>query len=347
MPRTKTAEPEEQHIDPAILIPTGSTLLNLACSDHPRGGYLPGTLVNQIGDKSAGKSMLAHSGLAEMAVDKRFDDYKLEYRDPEAGINFDINKLFGPRLADRLHYDEDVRTIEDFTADVWKLIDAGDPFAYVLDSFDALTSEEEQEKTAQKAKGKKVAGSYQGVGKTRGLSAMLRQMVNGLKDTGSLLVIVSQVRQNMDAGPFEPSLYRTGGQALGHNATHEFWLWKSQALKREVKGRQRTIGNSVRPKVTKNRITGKVREVLFPIFYDYGIDDIGSCVDFMIKEKFWTKKPKGQLVDTKGFGLEATKQGLVKQIEEQGLEIRLKKAVGKAWLEIEESMKLDRKRRFE
>jgi RecA/RadA recombinase len=349
MPRT-TKTIEEVHIDPSKLIPSGCTLLDLACSDHPRGAYMPGTLINPIGDKSAGKSMLAHAGLAECANDKRFDKYRLEYRDVEAGINFDISKLFGAKLRKRLNYNDEMRTIEAFSSEVWKLIDAGDPFMYVLDSFDGLTSDDELKKTKKrvnKKAGEKLAGSYEGVGKTKGLSSMLRQMVNGLKDTGSLLIIISQVRQNMDAGPFEPQMYRTGGQALGHNATHEYWLYKSTTLKKEVRKRSRVIGSVTRPKVTKNRITGKVRDVLFPIYYDYGIDNISACVNFMIAEGFWTKKTKSTSYNTGDFGVEADKAGIIKAIEEGNLEIRMKKAVGAAWLEIEESMKLNRKNRFE
>lgn len=288
--------------------------------------------------------MLCHTSMAEMAHDSRFDNHRLIYRDVEAAQAFDIPKLFGKTLEDRLETSREVDTIQDFTADIWEAIEAGDPFVYVLDSFDSMTSEEELAKTEAKAAGKKVAGSY-GVDKTKGLSALLRQIIRALDK--SLLVIVSQVREHMDAGLFEPKLYRTGGRSLGHHSSHEVWLYKSATLKRTAKGRERPVGVTAVPKVTKNRLTGKMRSVEFPIFYDYGVDDVTSCVDFLIKEGFWKKVPKGQIIDTKQFGLEGSRQNIISQIEEQGLEIKLRKAVGKAWAEIEESLKLERKRRFE
>lgn len=334
----------EPAVDPSTLFPSGSTMLNLACSDHPRGAYSPGTLVNLVGDKSTGKTMLYYSSLAEIARRKQWKDYLLIHRDIEASVVWNTRALFGSQLAERLEPPKEINTIQDFQEDIGRLIKDGRPFVYGLDSFDSLSDREELKKMIKKLAGDSVKGSYGGVGKTKELGAFLRQTIRELKASGSLLTIISQVRQNMEAGMFEKQLYRTGGMSLGHNTSHEVWLYGSGKIKREFKGKERVIGVNTSPVVEKNRLTGKYRKVSFPIYYDYGIDDIGSCVDWMVSEGFWGKS--SQHIDAGDFGSGA-KAKIIDCIEQQGLEVELKKAVGTAWLELEEKLKLHRKRRFE
>ena len=356
MPRTApTPEPPEES---RLLIPSGSTLINCCCSDSARGAWVPGTVVNVVGDKSAGKTMLAMSCMAEVAHDERFAHYRLDYRDIEARLNFDIPYLFGDRLASRLNMGGKIETVEDWLRDLWKILDdcelrKGPPTIYALDCFDFLTSPEEISKTKKKSEGEKTKGSYAGARKAGDLTALLRLTIRRLEATKSLLLVISQVRENMDAGIFDPKLYRGGGYALGHACTHELWLFSRGKLKKTVRERERIIGAKTCPRITKNSLTGKARETEVNIYYDYGIDDIGSCVDFMVTEGFWKKKvdPKTKkitnTISVPILGIEGSRITIIQQVEEKGLEVRLRKAVGKAWREIEESMRLNRKKRFE
>ena len=61
-------------VDPDWLIPTGSTLLNCACSDYYHGGYGVGKLINLIGDSSTGKTLLALTTFAEMCMFTKWDE---------------------------------------------------------------------------------------------------------------------------------------------------------------------------------------------------------------------------------------------------------------------------------
>jgi len=334
--KIKKAEP----VDSRILIPSGSTMLDLCCSDTPFGAYVPGTLVNPVGDKSAGKTMGYHSMLAEMCRWKRFKDYHLIHRDIEHAVQWDIAQLFGDKLAKRIDMKSKVRTIEDMKKDLRALIKEGRPFVYGLDAYDAVGSKEGDAKKDDDESG------YANAKKTKELGFILQESLDGIVNTGSLLVIISQVRQNMDPAPFTPKFKRNGGQALGHYVSHEPWIFKGKKLYREVNKRKRQIGVMAMPRVEKNRLTGKVRSCEFPIYYDYGIDDLGSCVSFMIKEGFWKKKDgKIRAKELRVSG--ANVGALVAKIEEKNLEKELKTAVGRAWLEIEESMKLNRKKKFQ
>ena len=109
----KEPEPECVWIDPYTLIPTGSTLLNCALSDHYEGGYQLGTIVNTIGDSGVGKTLLALNSLAEMTLHKRFNDYRFIFDDIEAALAKNIKMMFGTEVADRIELTTRSDTIQD------------------------------------------------------------------------------------------------------------------------------------------------------------------------------------------------------------------------------------------
>jgi hypothetical protein len=99
--------------------------------------------------------------------------------------------------------------------------------------------------------------------------------------------------------------------------------------------------------VFKNHLTGKRRDVSFPIFYDYGVDDLTSCVTFLVDEKYW--KDGGPKVGIKCPELDFVGKDIaeiVKHIEDKNKLQELYRAVTKLWNEIEEELKLNRKPRF-
>jgi len=333
--------------DNAIFIPTGSTLFNLALSDRTNGGFKSGTVVNTIGDKSTGKTFLFLTMCAELANRSKFDDYGLYHDSVEGTVSIDIPSMFGNKMYERLLDPPEYhpsKTIEDSHANIVALTQGDKPFIYGLDSFDALSSDEEVAyvKKKMKARGtaEKTSGSF-GQGKTRELGVMFRQITNAIEETRSLFNVISQVRQNMDGGLYSPKFTRTGGQALGHYATHEVWLNIMQKIKRK----DQVIGVMIRAKITKNRVTGKQREVTFPLYYEYGVDDIGSCIDFIMKTGYW-KKRKNTII-AKGLNQEATREKLIQYVEDNNKEARLRKETGKAWRKFEDSLSLNRKKKYE
>ena len=73
-----------------LLIPSGSIMLNLACSDRWDGAWKPGRIVNIIGDSSSGKTLLALSMFGEMGLREKFDEYRFIYDDAEHALDFDL-----------------------------------------------------------------------------------------------------------------------------------------------------------------------------------------------------------------------------------------------------------------
>ena len=347
-------------------IDTGITLLNCALSDNPFHGWAGGKIGNVIGDSHAGKTVLAFTTLASACYDPKLANYRKKYDDAEEANEFDMRKMFG-KLADEIEppwmeyekpEDEEdevygipvnSETIEDFQFHIHKALKEGEPFIYILDSFDSIYAQEEMDlvdkivKAAEEGKEVK-KGSYH-MQQAKKASQLLRQIRSKLRQTDSLLLIISQTRDNVDSGPFAAKNTRSGGRALKFYSTYEMWMTYTGAIKRTRNKRERTVGSKVKVKITKNKITGKVREIEFPIYYDYGIDDIQSCVEFMIGEGFWTRT-KGGFKNTV-LKTAATKEKIISEVEQhQALYRKLRREVGKAWKEIEDSFRVERPRRF-
>lgn len=339
----KARRTEEREVP---LFSTGATELNLACSDTIEGAFEPGTMANIIGDSFAGKTFLAHSVMAEAMLNPRFSHYGLVYDNKEAASTDGIEKMFGGLLTGKIRTpskEGSSITIEDFQANAIRAVEAG-PCIYVLDSFDAISSQDEMDRLDKMVAGKESKGSYK-MERAKGLKMLLRNIVSRLRKNGSLLLIISQTIQNISPMAFTEKT-RAGGDALKFFASHEIWLGLREKLTKTVNGRERMVGAHTRARVTKNRITGKLREADFRIFYDYGIDDLGDCVDFMVREKLWDKAASGVVDAKSALGIKAMRDSLIRQIEEGGLEDRLRRLVGKGWMEIEEKLRLNRKPRY-
>ena len=341
---THTPTPEKET---RLYLPSGSTLLNLACSGRGAGAYPAGRYTHIVGDSHAGKTVLALSAFAEASIDSRFNDYEFDYDDAEAANLFDLRAMFGPRMADRLQAPGKdgrsmSRTMKDFKLNVMRKAESRKKFIYVLDSFDAICSDEELDILDDELKDKEAKGS-RGQEKAKSIGATLRMICSALEASESYLFIVSQTRDNCKPGSFNPKTH-SGGRALKFYACIQYWLTVAGAIKRTVHGRTRVIGNNVEAYVTKSKVTGKVRHAGFPIYGSYGIDDVQSSVEWMMSEKFWRKT--GQTITAPELDFQGTQEKLIAHIEREGLEKKLRKAVRSAWGVVEEDMKIARKPKY-
>lgn len=350
---------------------TGSTLLNLAMTDNPFYGWPCGRMSNIIGDSSAGKSFLVLTGLAEAAHNPEFDDYLIVYDDVEFANTFDIKTLFGKKTYDRLQAPRYVdgqprnsRTVEDWYANVMRLLDTGNPFIYVCDSTDALTSaaavargmdyvKEQDKNDAEEESGVAVAPEVKGSYKTdkpKLFSEAFSSIMGGLAATNSCLLMISQTRDNLNAMGYGNQKTRAGGKALKFYATHEMWMTHIANIKKTSKGIDRKVGDTTRLKLTKNKVTGKQREVDFSLYYSYGVDDIGSCLTFLSTTGGYPKSARSITIDNdfRGIHLSGTQEKVAKEISENPeLLLRLRLLVGDVWNDIESDVAFDRKAKYE
>lgn len=363
-PKKKITKEEVQNIEADIRLPepkkekqmrfisSGSTLLNLALSDRVDGGYLVGSFVNVIGDSSSGKTSAALTMMAEALRDERFLDYQFVYDLPEATMNFDLQTIFGDTFGRVRFLPEDrtvARTIQDWHHDLYKITEK--PTIHVTDSFDALTSIGDVKNVEE---GSAVAKTGWKTEKAMVSSAAFPQIIGRIEEHDSLLFIISQTRDNIGV-TFGPAKKQSGGNAMVFYRTHAIWLSEGQKIHVVVREKKREIGHWTHAKVSKNKVTGKIRQISFPVYYDYGIDDIGSCIEWLVTESFWTADKKGALDlgdDAERLNLEADKRikrdSLIKHIEGENLEKELKSITGECWQEIEEEIhrKTSRKPRY-
>jgi RecA/RadA recombinase len=353
------------------IVPTGSTMLNLACSDRVDKAFSVGRMANIIGDSSTGKTLLCLSILAEMAMRPEFDEYRFIFDDVECANEFNIVDLFGQKVADRLEpaaVDKDGEEdpsdcIENFHFNIINALDHPKPFIYILDSMDALDAladrkklkesktvhdkykkamekgTEKEQKQAKKAL-EDLKGSY-GAAKARINSQILRNICKRLKKTKSVLIIVSQTRDVISAMSFAEKT-RSGGRALKFYAFHEMWL----AYVEPIRKNKIEIGAHIKIKLSKNKVTGKKRIVEIPIYPEIGIDDIRSQIDFIVSQGVWKTKKQRIVAIIDGKEITKTPLALTKHIEDNNLEEALKEETQLAWDMREESLKLNRKRKY-
>jgi len=327
---------------------TGSTLLNLACTDRADCGYLKGAYYYLVGDSVSGKTWLSLSCFAEACRSPAFKNYELIYDDVEGGALMDVAHYFGKDMAKRMKWVQS-STIESFYYRMADLIKARRPFIYVLDSQDALTSKAAAKKFAIQKKaaeeGEDSKGSY-GDSKAKYHSENLRHVLAGLRRTKSILLVIGQTRDNLKFG-FETRT-RAGGRALRFYANLEIWTSVVGKILRTVRGKPRTVGARCLAEVKKNRVTGKVgkdRAVQIPIYYGLGIDDVGSCVDFLVAEKHW-KKNENKEIDAKDILFTGSRGAVIAHIEEEGLEQKVVELTEMVWKQIENECLPERKRRY-
>lgn len=341
--------------DPKDLLSTGSTLLNLACSGIPNGGIAKGKYYLFVGDSNSGKTFLCLTMFAEACKNKRFSEHRLIYDSVEDGAMMDMTKFFGSHVSEKLEAPRMVdgepmfsNTVEDFYDNLDDAVKVGKPFIYVLDSMDALLTEDSEEKYQEQKKArrenKEVSGSY-GDGKAKSNSQLLRRFINPLKATGSILIIIVQTRDNIGFGAqFNPKT-RGGGRALKFYATLEIWSSVTGQIKKKVKGKDRQIGITSKVHIKKNRIQGKDRFVDVSILHSYGVDDIGSNIDYLVEEGVFTSN-KGRIV-AEEFDFTGKRDDFIAYIEENNLEKDLQMMVGDVWKDIETKCESRRKSRYE
>jgi RecA/RadA recombinase len=348
----RTPEMDDSKVSQKELLSTGSTLLNLACSGRASGGFRKGKYYLIVGDSDSGKSFLSMTCFAEASINPNFADYNLVYDNTEDGMLADMEKFFGKEVKRRLKppaldkHKEPMfsATVQEFYYNLTNWLGKG-PCIYVLDSMDALSTEEELEHFEKRKKAHEeetqASGSF-GMSKAKANSAGLRIARPMLKETGSILIIVSQTRDRIGFG-FEKKT-RSGGHAQKFYTTVELWTSIKAKLKTKYKNKTITIGTLSQVKVKKNRQTGRERIVEMPIYNSFGIDDIGSMIDYLLEWKHWTKT-RGN-INVGEWNLTLSRTELIKHVEEKEMIKDLRSIVAKVWNDVEAACEVERKARY-
>lgn len=295
---------------------TGADLLDELVGGGESKGFPAGRIVNFVGDKSSGKTFLALEVIAA-AKQKYKDKLKWVYDDSESGFSFDTKRLYGFEIMpinkdDRIKSD----TVETAYCNVRKFFSSlsENQFGiYVIDSMDGLSSKQmnqladEQYKSFISDKDEKEKGSYK-MGKAKYLSdTFFPQLADLIETKNGLLIIVSQVRTNIDPMSFE-KFTRAGGKALDFYCHTVLWLANINKIKRK----DRPVGVTVKAKNTKSKTPRPYRECYLTIYFDYGLDNISTNIDFL----FDLRTPSGQLQKEKVITWDAESDISIMEIKE-------------------------------
>lgn len=238
------------------------------------GGLVLGRMANIVGDKSTAKTGLACEIVTNFV--RKYPKGRAAYRDSESAFDQQYAQAMGLPV-DKVDFgDKRVATVEDFARDLDSFITecgAKDlPGIYVIDSYDALSDEAELEREFGEA-------TY-GANKAKAGSEMFRKLVGKVEGSKVLLLIISQVRDNINA-KFGEKYKRSGGHALDFYATHIIWLSHVETLKRTIKKVERPVGILIKAKVKKNKVGVPFREAEFPFMFGYGIDDLYASFEWL------------------------------------------------------------------
>lgn len=232
------------------------------------GGYAENRIINIVGDSGSAKTGLAIEACANFH--EKYPNGHIHYTETEAAFDISYAEILGMPV-ENINFPTEITTVEDVFKDMSEIIEksreTGEHSLYIIDSLDALSDDAEMEREIDK-------DSY-GASKAKKLSELFRRLTQQLEGTNVTVIVVSQVRDNMNSG-FGAKKTRAGGKALEFYCTQIVWLARLEKINKQVKGEKRPIGTKIKAQCTKNKIGPPFREVEMKLYFNYGIDDLES-----------------------------------------------------------------------
>lgn len=279
----------------------GTDLLDAIVGGGLGLGIPSGKIINIVGDKSSGKTFLACEIVAN-AFHAYGEKFNWVYDDCESGFTFDTKHLYNFKIMpDKIEDRTRSITVEQLHGNVRKYLDSlkPDEFGiYVVDSLDGAKSEQINDRIEKRytkfKKGEQLTeGSYQ-MDKAKFLSQEFFPDIAGrLEKKNALLIIISQVRDNVDPNPFAKKQTRAGGKALDFYCHTVLWLAQLAKIAKTVQNQKKVIGAVVKTFSEKSKTPRPYRSALFDLYFDHGFDNIGSSLNYL----FDLRGDSGKLLD--------------------------------------------------
>ncbi len=248
------------------VIPTGSLMLDEILGV---GGYPKGRIVEIYGPESSGKTTLALEAVAQ--AQKKGG--RAAYIDAEHSIDPDYASKLGVDIDELILSQPD--SGEQALEIVELLAESGAIDLIVVDSVAALVPQAELDGTM----------SDNNVGlQARMMSKAMRKLAGVLNRTGCLVIFINQLREKVGVIYGNPET-TTGGRALKFYATIRLDIRRSEALKQGSE----IIGNTVKVKVVKNKVSAPFKTCEIDIIYGEGINLDGEILDLAVNKNIITK----------------------------------------------------------
>lgn len=324
-------------------VDSGCCNLNLALTGQIDKAYPIGRIINVYGGESTAKTLIACEAINSLYYiegKKKGKKVKALYDDSENAFDYELAEKFGMPL-DEIEFFKKTgpsKTVEEMHIKLWKAIEKYkdyDAVLFIEDSLDALSDEDEKKKIQKMVKDGTLDGDY-GAKKAKLLSSMFRDLAGEIKNTNLIFFTISQVRDNVGGGMYAPKTKVSGGRAW------RFYCSQILELKNKEEIKEGTIvqGMKIDVKVKKNKIWKPRREINFNLYFEYGIDNIGSLIDFISKHD---KKFKIRGGNYLWNGKEFECDDLIKHIEQNPKEFKQLKDMGQnTWDKIEAKADIQR-----
>tara|TARA_Y100001972_G_scaffold124320_1_gene173224 strand:- start:3885 stop:5024 length:1140 start_codon:yes stop_codon:yes gene_type:complete len=251
---------------------SGSSMLDLAISNRPDGGFPVGRITEITGLEASGKSLLAAHALANtqkaggLAV----------YIDTENAVSREFLEAIGLDLEKMLYVPLD--TIEDIFEAIESIVESirksskDRLVTIVVDSVMGASTKIEMAKEFDK-------DGY-ATSKSIILSKAMRKVTNMLGRNKICLIFTNQLRTRLGVAFGDP--YTTsGGKAIPFHSSVRLRLKSVGQIKVKKDGVDQAIGIKTRCQVVKNRMGPPLKSIDYDIYFESGIDDFGGWLNVM------------------------------------------------------------------
>ena len=282
----KLGSAERQSVDS---IPTGSIALDLALGV---GGIPRGRITEIFGPESSGKTTVCQHVIAEAQRKGGI----AAFIDVEHALDPAYARACGVNVDELLVSQPD--TGEQALEITETLIRSGGIDIVVVDSVAALVPRAEIEG--------EMGDSFVGI-QARLMSQALRKLTGAVSRSNTALVFTNQLREKIGVMFGNPEV-TPGGRALKFYASVRLDIRRVETIKTGTE----SVGNRVRVKVVKNKVSPPFRVAEFDVMYGEGISveggllDVGVAMDVVTKTGAWFTFNETRL----GQGREASKEFL-------------------------------------
>ena len=286
-------------------ISTGSSVLDLAIANRPNGGVAVGRITEINGLESSGKSLIGTHILAE--TQKRGG--VAVYIDTETSVSREWLETIGVDVSKLLYLH--VETVEDIFECIESIIvkiresDRDRLVSILVDSLAGASTKVEMEADFEK--------DGWATSKAIIVSKAMRKITQMIGRERIALVFTNQLRQKLGV-MFGDPWTTSGGKALPFHASTRIRLKNMGQIK--VGAKNDVIGMKCRAQIIKNRLGPPLRHADFNLYFDSGIDDMGSWLTVLKDHKLLKIAGAWYTLEYKGKDIKFQSKDFEKKLEE-------------------------------
>jgi recombination protein RecA len=285
-------------------ISTGSSVLDLAISNRPNGGVAVGRITEINGLESSGKSLIGTHILAE--TQKRGG--VAVYIDTETSVSREWLETIGVDVQNLLYLH--VETVEDIFQCIESIVikiresDRERLVTILVDSLAGASTKVEMEADFEK--------DGWATSKAIIVSKAMRKITQMIGRERIALVFTNQLRQKLGV-MFGDPWTTSGGKALPFHSSTRIRLKNMGQIKDTAKN---VLGMKCRAQIIKNRLGPPLRHADFNLYFDSGIDDMGSWLTVLKEHKLLKIAGAWYTLEYKGKDIKFQSKDFEKKLEE-------------------------------